>query len=223
MRNSTALCATVRIIAALSGVLCLNAQTPSAPSEVQGLPARATPNDYQVQTHVGKVTIAAEFTGHAIPNAQEALTSEEYVAVEVGIFGPAGERLTIAASEFSLRINGSKSPLPSQPWGLVAKSIKDPEWTPPETPEAEKPKSAVGSALRGGQPSDDVPPRPVKPPIELIRNWQQRLKKAALNEGDRVLPQAGLIFFPFTGKAEKIKSIDLIYEGPAGKATLKLQ
>jgi glycerol-3-phosphate dehydrogenase subunit C len=42
----------------------------------------------------------------------------------------------------------------------------------------------------------------------------------ALPEGERVLPQAGLIFFTYRGKAEGIKSLELIYEGAAGKVTI---
>jgi hypothetical protein len=57
----------------------------------------------------------------------------------------------------------------------------------------------------------------------LLRNWQQRLARAALAEGDRPLPQAGLLFFQYRGKTENIRSAELIYEGAAGKATLPLR
>jgi hypothetical protein len=50
----------------------------------------------------------------------------------------------------------------------------------------------------------------------------QRTQKAALPLGDRALPQAGLIFFQYRGKAKSIQSVELIYSGSAGKATLKL-
>jgi hypothetical protein len=59
-------------------------------------------------------------------------------------------------------------------------------------------------------------------PIEIERKWEQRVQKAALPEGDRALPEAGLIFFQYHGKTDKLDSIELIYTGPAGKATLKL-
>jgi hypothetical protein len=51
----------------------------------------------------------------------------------------------------------------------------------------------------------------------------QRVQKAALPEGDRTLPVAGLIFFQYRGKTQGIHSIELIYAGPAGKVTLALQ
>lgn len=186
------------------------------------MPVRAAPVDYQAQAKAGTVTIAADFTGHGIPNAQEPLNSEDYVAVEVGLFGPADARLTIASTDFSLRINGKKAPLPSQPWGLVAKNIKDPEWVSPEAVDDTKSKGGI-SGSGGGQQAGSPPPLPPKVPIELLRAWQQRLRKAALAEGDRALPQAGLIFFQHRGKLENIKSVELMYEGPAGKAALVLK
>jgi hypothetical protein len=51
----------------------------------------------------------------------------------------------------------------------------------------------------------------------------QRVQKATLPKGDRALPLAGLIFFQYRGAAKGIHSVELIYDGPAGKATLALQ
>ena len=55
------------------------------------------------------------------------------------------------------------------------------------------------------------------------RAMEQKVQKATLPEGDRALPVAGLIFFQYGGKTKGIKSLELIYSGPAGKATLTLQ
>ena len=52
---------------------------------------------------------------------------------------------------------------------------------------------------------------------------EQRVRRATLLEGDRVLPQAGLLFFEYRGKSKNIRSVELMYDGPAGKATLELQ
>jgi len=49
------------------------------------------------------------------------------------------------------------------------------------------------------------------------------VQKAAFPEGDRTVPVAGLLFFQYSGKAKSIRSVELIYNGPAGKATLELQ
>ena len=179
---------------------------------------RAAPADYQAHAQAGAVTIAAEFTGHSVPTWQGTLNSEDYIVVEAGLFGSQGAQLKLAAGDFSLRINGKKAALPSEPYGLVVRTIKDPEWEPPKS--ASKPKASFGG---GGSEPGEPPPRPAKVPIEVQRSMAQRVQKASLPEGDRPLPQAGLIFFQYGGKTESIRSLELIYDGPAGKATLKLQ
>jgi hypothetical protein len=44
-----------------------------------------------------------------------------------------------------------------------------------------------------------------------------------LPEGDRALPVAGLIFFQYRGKPQNIKSMELVYNGPAGTVSMPLQ
>jgi hypothetical protein len=214
---------TVVLIVSTAGVL----QSQSAPgkdapaTDAKGIPPRAAPTDYQSQAQAGGVTIAAEFTGHSLPTVGGPLTTEDYVAVELALFGEAGKQLRIAASDFSLRVNGKKGALPSQPYGVTFSSLKDPEWVPPDPP-APKSKSSVGAGGQGqGEPN--MPPEPVKIPIPVQRAMAQRVQKAALPEGERALPQAGLIFFRYRGKTENLQSLELVYEGAAGKATLKLQ
>ena len=195
----------------------LDAQT----KEIRGLPPRATPEDYQAHAAAGTVTIAAEFLEHAVPTAQGPLSTEAYVVVEAAIFGQPDAGIKLSLENFSLRINGKNDPLPSQPFGLVGKSLKDPDLEPPAA--AAKPKTNVNGGGGAGQGDSNAPPMPVHIPIEVQRSMQQRVQKAALPEGDRTLPVAGLLFFQYSGKAKSIRSVDLIYNGPAGKATLELQ
>jgi hypothetical protein len=60
-------------------------------------------------------------------------------------------------------------------------------------------------------------------PMPLVHTMQVKVQKAALPEGDRALPVAGLLFFLYHGRNEQLKSVELIYSGPAGKATVTLQ
>src|ERR1039457_918675 len=219
MRLSAAL-----TIGVLSAAICLCAQgqdtpTKGAPIESKGLPPRATPADYQAQTKAGTLTIAAEFAGHAVPTPQGPLTTEDFVVVEMALFGAPDARMRISADDFSLRINGKKAPLPTRPFGMVLGSVKDPEWQPPEPAKA-KSKTSLGG---GGRREGEAPPAPVKIPIEVQRAMAQRVQKATLPEGDRTLPQAGLIYFQYRGAAKGIHSVELTYDGPAGKTTLALQ
>src|SRR4051794_17349525 len=123
---------TTRIfVLVLSITLGLQGQAPQP--DTKGIPPRATPGDYQTKEQAGTVTIAAEFTGHSLPTADGPLTTEEYVGVEVALFGPAGASLKISADDFSLRVNGKKI-LPSQRFGMTLTSLRDPEWVPPDPP-----------------------------------------------------------------------------------------
>jgi len=210
----------------LTAALCHGAPGQDAQSkeaqtrEAKGLSPRATPADYQTHAQAGAVTIAAEFTGHSVTSPQSVLATEDYVVVEVGFFGPPEAQLKLSGDDFSLRINGKKTALPARPYASVFKSLKDPEWEPP-VPVESKSKTSLGTG-GGGQNDPGSTPAPVHVPIEVERKWEQRVQKAALPEGERALPVAGLIFFQYRGKADNIDSIDLIYTGPAGKATLNL-
>jgi hypothetical protein len=165
------------------------------------------------------VTIAVEFSGHSVPTALGPLTTENFVVVETGLFGPPDARLKISADDFSLRVNGKKTPLSSVPYGMVLSSVKDPEWIPPEPVKSKSKSGLTGS----GDPADNGPPPIVKIPIEVQRAMAQRVQKATLPEGDRPLPQAGLVYFEYRGAAKSIHSVELIYAGPAGKVTLELR
>ncbi|HEX4231844.1 MAG TPA: hypothetical protein VHZ07_24460 [Bryobacteraceae bacterium] len=185
-------------------------------TEMTGMPPRATAGDYPSQARAGDVTIAAEFMGHSVPKPEGPLSTEDYVVVEAGFFGSAGGRIKLSTEDFSLRINGKK-PLASQPYGLVLSSLKDPQWSPPVPAES---KSKTGLSTGGG---GDSTPAIVHVPFPLQRAMAMYVQKVALLEGDRPLPQAGLIFFQYRGKTQNIHSLELIYSGSAGKTGLKLQ
>jgi hypothetical protein len=187
-------------------------------NEPQGLPPRTSPSDYPAQAKLGAVTLAAEFAGHGIPTPDAPLTTESYVVVEVAFFGAPGTRLPISFNDFSLRINNKKNATSAESYERVGTSAKDPEWTPPEKPE----KGGGGLLSGGGGGGNDTSKDPPRPPAELRRAWAQRVKKAALADGDRELPQDGLLYFSYGGNVRNIRSLELVYTGAAGKATLPL-
>ncbi len=203
-----------------AGLPAQSPQAAEAPAEARGLPPRAAPSEYLSQVQAGALTLAAEFKGHSVPTLQGPLTTEEYVVVEAGLYGPAGTRVRLSSGDFSLRINGRKPPLEGQPFGLVFASLKDPEYQPPDSGSK---KSKGGISTGGGQSQDDGPPVPAKIPVPVQRAMAQRVQRAAFPEGDRALPQAGVLFFQYRGKAAGIKSVELIYNAPSGAVTLPLQ
>src|SRR5260370_32995272 len=210
MRNSF-----FRSTALITAAFCLGAvgQTPPA-EKAPGLPPRLAATDYQAHAQAGTSTIGAEFTGHSVAMPEETLSTDDYVVVETAFLGPHETRLKLSAEDFSLRINGKKTALPTQAFGLVFPSLKNPELEPPSS--SSKSKTSVGGS--GGQ-GDSAPAPAFHLPPEVKRAMQQHVQKAALPLGGRVLPVAGLIFFQYRGKKQNIQSIALSYSRPAGKAT----
>ncbi len=212
------------IVAVWASIVAFAQEQPPAAdvsaSATRGMPARATPSDYQAHAQAGPLTIGAEFFQHTVPTPKGLLATEEYVVVEAGVFGPAGMKVTLNYRDFSLRVNSKKNPQPSEPYMNVFKSLKDPEW---ESPDAAAKGSKTSLNASGNGQGQSEAPKVVHPPFNLQREWNQRLEKEAFPEGERPLPQAGLLFFVYRGKASGIHSLELIYNGPAGKATFELQ
>lgn len=211
-------------IFAIAAALSLHAQTapvnaPQRPASILenvGIPPRNAPTDYAAQAKVGNVTIAADFDEHGIPTPDGLLSTENYVVVELAVFGPQGTRVPISFSDFSLRVNGKKNPIQAEPFERAGASVKDPEWAPPE-----KPEKSSSTSINGGGGNEPAAPPP-GPPAELRRAWAKRVMKSAWAEGERPLPRAGFLYFPYGGKGKGIRSLELIYSGAAGKARLNL-
>ena len=183
--------------------------------EPKGMPPRSAPTDYPAVAQAGPITIAAEFQGHAVPTPDAPYNTDDYVVVETGIYGPAGAHARLSSADFSLRINGKKAALPSVPYELVRSSLTDPSWAPPKDDSKSK-----GGLSTGQQDTSQPPP---KMPMEMRLAMEQHVRSAVMLQGDRALPQAGLLFFEYHGKTKNIHSLQLIYNGPSGKATLPLQ
>jgi len=219
MQFSSVLKHSIRLSLLLAAAFCIGAQDQPAPPKAEGIPPRAAPTDYQTHAQAGKLSLAAEFTGHSIMMADATLTSEDYVVIETAVYGEPGARMKLSHEDFALRINGKKQPLTSQPYGIVVKTLKNPQLEP--TASETKSKTSVNTGGGGG--GDNTPAPPYRVPDELRHSWGQQLQKLALPEGDRALPQGGLIFFPYRGKTDKIQSLELTYTGPTGPITVELQ
>ena len=57
--------------------------------------------------------------GRQVPTPEAIYDTDEYVVVEVGLFGPPHPTPRLSTEDFSLRINGSKKILPNQPYELA--------------------------------------------------------------------------------------------------------
>jgi hypothetical protein len=163
------------------------------------------------------------------------LMTPKYLVVDVALFGSACQRMTLTPAFFSLRINGSKQPTPAQQPFAVAYVMEAP-------PDDRSPELTLGrgdtaviigpnSGRRPANPADRrIPdtqryprPRPTDIPREPPLTPRQIIERAALPSGDVLLPASGVVFFAYPGKTESIRSLELIYEGPAGTIALPLR
>ena len=207
-----------------AGQTALKGDAAVAAEASKGVPPRLSPGDYQTHAQMGAYTLAAEFAGHGVPTPDGTFTTEDFLVAEVAFFGPAGAKIALTPGNFSIIINGKKkTPLPAQPYALVFHSLKDPDYIAPELEEAKKnggSGNGISTGGAAGQSTEGNLPPVVHIPIGIERAMEEKVRKAALPEGERPLPVAGLIFFDHHGKTS---SIQMIYSGPAGKATLTLQ
>ena len=211
----------------------------AASLHAQGTTPKASPSDYPVHAAAGGVTLAAEYLVHAIPTPSGSFVARDYLVVEAAFFGPPSSRLNLSAEHFTLRINGRKAPVMTQSPGIVSASLKYPDWTQRPTlvgtagmgdraviigqPAPVERFPGDPTARRGPQaPRVPEPENPTGEPKEPQMGIEKRVQRAALPEGAHVPPASGLLFFPFNGKTKSLRSLELIYDGPLGKMTLKL-
>lgn len=204
----------------------------------QGTQAKENASQYYAHGQLSQgESIGADFLGKYLPIAGGAVYSDEYVFVEVALFGPAGATPKIEWSQFKLKVNGDT--LAAQPPGMVTLEGDFPEMV--ARPQVilnggnENGEIEVGGTERKPRfPGDDSAhtPKPVprastdasdgqvarKPPDPATA-----VQSSVLPEGIRTLPVSGYLCFVFEGKLKKIKHAELEYAGPLGKASLVLR
>ncbi len=193
---------------------------------------KASASEYPAHAKAGSVEIGAENWGHGLTTPHGSFAADDFIVVDVALFGSPNQTLLVASGHFSLRLNKSKKPvLPVNP-EFAAAMMKHPEWQ-------QRPEFVAGGGLGnadvmvGGRNPNRVPggvSRPV-PPAEDPQGMRREppppleeiLAGASLASGEHRLPTNGYLFFPYRGKLSRLKSIELIYEGPAGSASLELR
>lgn len=199
--------------------------------DAQGTAPKTKAADYPVRVQLDTVTLAAEYLVHSLPTPQGTLVANDYLVVEAAFFGPSFSRLRMSPDNFTLRING-KGTLSTEPPGMVAGSIKFPSARPhleggasvgvgdgtvavgPRAPPSQFPGDG-NDRTAAGQP-------PTVNSVEQEYSLEVRVQNATLPEGEKSLPRSGLLYFFYRGKIKNIHSLDLLYDGAMGKATLKL-
>lgn len=206
------------------------------PALAQGLPPRPDPDNYSAQARLAEATIAADYLARTIPLPSRPRLVSNYLVIELAVYPDKGAKVPVSAQHFSLRINGRKTALLPQAPGLVAAELKFPDWE-------FGPQIAVGAGAGDatvilgpprpverfpGDPRAPRTPQPAPPAHPTARDEtspvspEEFVRQAALPEGVTSHPVAGLLYFAFKGKTRSVRSLELLYSGPAGSATLRL-
>ncbi len=207
----------------------------AAAAYAQGIANRPKVSAYPVNATSDAVAIGAEYLVHSFSGKRSTYVARDHLVVEIGIF-PAKE-LMVSSGHFTLKVNGKRQLLFSQPPQFVAAALKWDDWENRRQLEA---RAGIGDSSIGVGPRWDPrfpgddrqrrlpsPPRapdqnPTADVVEPEEKAEEVVVTAALTEGKTAYPVAGYLYFPFKGKPKSIKSLDLIYNGPAGSFTLKL-
>lgn len=198
----------------------------------QGTEPKTAPADYPVQVQMESVTLAAEYLVHSLPTPKGTLIANDYLVVEAAFFGPMYSRLKMSPDNFQLRINARGEPLTTDGPGMVSQSIKFPGGRPhlETTGSVSAGDGTVSVGPRPPQsrfPGDGNDRLPANQPATVSEVNQEnaveyRVQAASLPEGEHSLPRSGLLYFFYRGKTKNIRSLELFYNGPMGKASLKL-
>jgi len=215
-------------VAMLSAVLAAVLQAQS------GTTPKASPADYR--GGVAQLSLGAEYMAHSFSGGRQTFIAKDYLVVEVALYPAKGERLVVNAGQFSLRVNSKKQALAPQAPEFVAASLKYPDWdTHPQL------EAAAGPIILGrpqsverfpGDPEAQrrVPNPPQAPTIDHPGEQDkeppvtapQLVVEIALPEGEIHGPVSGYLYFPYTGKIQHIRALELDYAGPAGSTALPL-
>jgi hypothetical protein len=216
-------------MAALWAVLAvvLPAQSDTAP--------KASPADYPTRGSLAKLSLGAEYMVHSFSGGSQTFIAKDYLVVEVALYPAKGERLVVNTAQFSLRVNGKKQTLTPEAPEFVAAALKYPDWETHRQLEA-----AAGPIILGrpqsverfpGDPEAQRRiPNPGAPTADDRRGYDkeppvtpdQLAVQTALSGGEAHGPVSGYLYFAYTGKLKRIRSLELDYAGPAGNAALPL-
>lgn len=201
-----------------------------------GTEPKTAAQDYPVHAGNNSVAVGAEFFFRTVPAEKESYFSGDYVVVEVALYPTLRRMIAVRQDHFRLKINGKELMYAQNP-GIVAAATEHPEW--------ERQRGMVASAGVGdagvifGQPrrrprfpGDPSARSPLPPPngddsrtqvqADPLKTVGEAIRALALDDGDIDYPASGFLYFPWAKKTKEIKTVELIYDGPAGKFTLKL-
>jgi hypothetical protein len=203
---------------------------------------RPTAADWPVHVELEKAEFGAEYMVHSVTRDEDFFVVRNYLVVDIGIYPRKPERLEVSHQHFLLRVNGKKNPIFPQSPGMVAAGMKYDDWEYRPNLEASAGTGDKGVILGRERTTERFPgdprprqqrlPRPPRAPDSTDQSGIDRKPKktpdevvvaAALEEGFTPKPIRGYLYYAYKGKPGSIKSVELIYKGPAGETVLKLK
>ncbi len=209
----------------------------------QGTTPKEKPSDYPVRVQLPGLQIAAEYLVHSLPVSGGVLIVNDYLVLEIALYPAVPQTVLVASGDFTLKINNRKAVLFAQVPGMVAASIKYPDWENRPTLEATAGVGDTGIVLGRPRtvsrfPGDPRPdqsrlPRPPRVPDQTSPTGEDKpigeqvdvsIARSSLPEGSTKAPVSGYLFFAFKGKTKTFRSLELLYSSPDGSraATLRL-
>ncbi len=203
----------------------------------QGDP-REKPGDYPATTALASYSLGAEYLGRTLFSAGKAYEAGDFLVVDTAIYPARGAAVPVKISQFALRLNGRKELIYAQPAGMVATAMRLQPWNENRRRLVTQAGPLILGAPvpnerfpgdRQGQPRLPAPPRAPEPDHqanverEPARPMADILEAEALPEIAAEKPLRGYLYFPYSGKLAKLKSIELVVidEKNPGSAVLK--
>lgn len=149
---------------------------------------------YPVHGQIGGLSMGAEFMVHSFSSGRAMFVAEDYLVVEVALYPANSAHLAVSATQFSLLVSGKKQ-VAAQAAEFVAVALQTADWQTQ---------------------------RPLDPQEQPV-TASEVVVRMALPEGEASGAVSGYLYFPYRGKIKGIHSLELHYDGPAGKTTLPLR
>ena len=206
------------------------------PRALHGTEPRSDVAAYPAHVQGDTLAIGAEYLAHSFMGGGQTFFAAHYLVVDVALYPAPGKRMEVAASRFTLHINGKRG-FPPQPPGFVAADLKYPDWEQQRSVEASvetvdasgNPGGGVSIGrprIEGRFPGDNRPDQTRVPPLPRAPDPQQGagIERRPVARADEVAvdaalieeptkgPVSGYIYFAFKGKLKSIRSLELQYQ-----------
>jgi hypothetical protein len=197
----------------------------AAAALAQGTQTKSAPSEYPVHGLAGEVGVGADYVVQSVGSPKASFIADRFLVVEIAVFPPK-TGMTVTTSAFTLRVN-RKNKLLAQTPSMVAASLKYPDWERPRGLTVGAGPVIIGRPTPVERfPGDNRPaqsrlPGPVpRAPTDSSGGAAQSeetdvseiVAQVSLPEGPRRQPLSGYVFFPWSGKLSKIKSVELLVQ-----------